>query len=780
MAFLIPFMLLNIIHFPFFSTPFVNAGRAPSEAPSATPFAIPSSAPPELQKICKTTRFPDVCTYSFTDAPAELPGSIDKVVIYAINSTLINTKTAISMVAKMKAAVVNSENLTVLCTDCLEELDYSLVRLESSLEAISTETADARAWMSSARFCLHIMEMVNDTDENKNVVSFLEKVSKMNSNALSMLWNMVGNGNDTNKWDVPKTERDGVFGQFKSDEVDYLTEVPLGWGPSATVSKDGRVGSDPGNVFKTVQEAIDAAAFNLTSTHIYVINITEGVYDETLKVKLHKNNIKLIGQGIGKTIIIGKSTFVANGNHEARIRPFDLNLDPTSFDFDQTVIPNSPLLNAHSSNHISDSDPCLENEMQEQSQGSVINNGDNNTNDHVNDQPIDAKKMLNNYERGALYQLLLQKSKDGKLTRGVTKKVAIEFSVSMRTVQRIWKQAKNNSGPFVNVSHRKTNCGRKRVQVDLNRIRAIHLHKRTTFASLACAAKISQTTLFRKFKSGEIRRHSNAIKPHLKEENKILRLKFCISMLERNSLPHDPTFIGMHNIIHIDEKWFFMSKKKENYYLLPDEDEPIRTCKSKNFIGKVMFLAAIARPRYDAQGNELFSGKIGIFPFITLEPAKRTSANRVAGTLETKPITSVNREIIKSYLLEKVLPAIKSKWPREDLGLPIYIQQDNARTHVNINDDDFRRVASEDGFDIRLMCQPPNSPDLNILDLGFFNGIQSLQYKEMCMIEIMKARGSHHYKLQHLRKAALARECQLPNQIKCDPHLLQEVLNHLH
>ena len=32
-------------------------------------------------------------------------------------------------------------------------------------------------------------------------------------------------------------------------------------------------------------------------------------------------------------------------------------------------------------------------------------------------------------------------------------------------------------------------------------------------------------------------------------------------------------------------------------------------------------------------------------------------------------------------------------------------------------------------FDIQLTCQPANSPDLNVLDLGFFNSIQSLQHQ---------------------------------------------------
>lgn len=51
-----------------------------------------------------------------------------------------------------------------------------------------------------------------------------------------------------------------------------------------------------------------------------------------------------------------------------------------------------------------------------------------------------------------------------------------------------------------------------------------------------------------------------------------------------------------------------------------------------------MFIAAVARPRFDENGIELFSGKIGIFQFVVKEPAKRNSKNRTVGTMETKPI----------------------------------------------------------------------------------------------------------------------------------------------
>lgn len=113
-----------------------------------------------------------------------------------------------------------------------------------------------------------------------------------------------------------------------------------------------------------------------------------------------------------------------------------------------------------------------------------------------------------------------------------------------------------------------------------------------------------------------------------------------------------------------------------------------------------------------------------------MEPAKRRSKNRDAGTLELKTETSIKREDIKACLIEKVIPVIHEKWPQEDRENTIFIQQDNARTHIACGDKDFQEVASKNGFDIQLMCQPPNSPDINILDLGFFSAIQSLQHKK--------------------------------------------------
>jgi hypothetical protein len=64
-------------------------------------------------------------------------------------------------------------------------------------------------------------------------------------------------------------------------------------------------------------------------------------------------------------------------------------------------------------------------------------------------------------------------------------------------------------------------------------------------------------------------------------------------------------------------------------------------------------------------------------------------------TLVTKAMTSVRKEISRQFLLEKVLPAIKAKWPVEEKGMTIFIQQD-----IDVNDPAFLETTQADGWDI--------------------------------------------------------------------------------
>ncbi len=57
----------------------------------------------------------------------------------------------------------------------------------------------------------------------------------------------------------------------------------------------------------------------------------------------------------------------------------------------------------------------------------------------------------------------------------------------------------------------------------------------------------------------------------------------------------------------------------------------------------------------------------------------------------------------------------------------IIVLQDNFKPHINSDDSKIIGAGKVGGWNIQLEKQLANSPDLNILDLEFFNAIQSLQ-----------------------------------------------------
>ena len=50
------------------------------------------------------------------------------------------------------------------------------------------------------------------------------------------------------------------------------------------------------------------------------------------------------------------------------------------------------------------------------------------------------------------------------------------------------------------------------------------------------------------------------------------------------------------------------------------------------------------------------------------------------------------------------------------------------RAYLDTTDYKFPQATFELNLNVKLVFQPPNSLDLNVLDLGYFNSTQSLQY----------------------------------------------------
>ncbi|ETV68210.1 hypothetical protein H257_15789 [Aphanomyces astaci] len=411
---------------------------------------------------------------------------------------------------------------------------------------------------------------------------------------------------------------------------------------------------------------------------------------------------------------------------------------------------------------------------------------------------------LINMVREAILREVLLKCQDGvvgRLPRGFGNDLATKYGCHVSSVRRSIARAKAQGIASGNMqvcvaNRKKVRVGRK-IKYTASQAREKLLQVPSTARAYIIAIHLRQNrygTLHRYLKRGVFRAHSNAIRPMLTDVNKYCRLKF-----ELNFMAPGQDMCEMLDYVHLDEKWFYLTLVNRKFYLVPGEKPPERKCKSKRFITKVMFLTAVARPRLNEDTGVWWDGKIGTWPFVKQAAALRSSVNREAGTIETKVI-SVTKDVYRAYLLGKVLAALVQKWPSR--GRTIMLQHDNARAHVTTSDaklqESFRQYAVQ-GWSFQLAPQPANSPDLNVLDLGFFAALQSLQHRESartiddlvanvakafkdypferldhtfmtlqsCLLETIRVAGDNTYKIPHLRKQRQARLGILPRNLIC-------------
>ncbi|CAG7879074.1 unnamed protein product, partial [Brassica rapa] len=196
-------------------------------------------------------------------------------------------------------------NRTNAANTCLQLLSYSKHRTLSTDNALTRgRIKDARAWMSAALVYQYdtwsALKYVNDTTQVSETMSFLDGLIHVTSNALSMMVSYDNFGDDLASWIPPATERDGFWEKagpgMRSDPG--ALGFPSGLKEDVTVCKDGKCG------YKTVQDAVNAAPDN-NGVSKFVIKISEGVYEETVRIPFEKKNVVFVGDGMGKTVITG-------------------------------------------------------------------------------------------------------------------------------------------------------------------------------------------------------------------------------------------------------------------------------------------------------------------------------------------------------------------------------------------------------------------------------------------------------------------------------------------
>ncbi|CAN0269822.1 unnamed protein product, partial [Discosporangium mesarthrocarpum] len=166
-----------------------------------------------------------------------------------------------------------------------------------------------------------------------------------------------------------------------------------------------------------------------------------------------------------------------------------------------------------------------------------------------------------------------------KLPYGSGKDIAQEFGMSPTTVFRHLKadDLQKADGLSMDMSRgRDGRCGRPNAVTDPREVPSI---RRTSYRKWAVKSGISLSSLWRLSKG------------------KRDRVGFALSHMHRKGGAR-VVVEDMHDWVHVDEKWYYVMKDGRGIYLHPEEDAPKPPrAQNKRYITKVMFLAAVARPR---------------------------------------------------------------------------------------------------------------------------------------------------------------------------------------
>ena len=146
---------------------------------------------------------------------------------------------------------------------------------------------------------------------------------------------------------------------------------------------------------------------------------------------------------------------------------------------------------------------------------------------------------------------------------------------------------------------------------DLEEMKQIARKHKTSQRKLSAATGISQSTISRRVRVGMLKKSRVHMLPFLTNKQRIERIQFCLEHLQEPfcSDTLDRRFKLQLNEIHLDEKLFYVTIEKEDYYQHNLEDVPVKKGISKRFITCCMFLAVCARPRYDPHSKTFGMGR---------------------------------------------------------------------------------------------------------------------------------------------------------------------------
>ncbi|KAJ6723662.1 PECTINESTERASE/PECTINESTERASE INHIBITOR 35-RELATED [Salix koriyanagi] len=260
-----------------------------------------------------------------------LPKTSKELFDYSVHFTLSQAHSAVDQLAAVFASQTHQEidDSTHLAgsgmRDCMELLDDTLHQLSNVANRKNNPTHthdDVQTWLSAALTnqdtCKEsLLENVkkNNVEKLGEIDSMATNLSQFISNSLTLYVSNYGRTGPGGRKLL--TDQNNIINDFPSWVS--LSERKLLEAPIGEIEAHAVVARDGSGTHTTIAEAIRQVAASLEGEGRNVIFIKAGTYKENLKIPSNQNNVVLVGEGKGKTVIVGSKN-VEDGSTTFRFR----------------------------------------------------------------------------------------------------------------------------------------------------------------------------------------------------------------------------------------------------------------------------------------------------------------------------------------------------------------------------------------------------------------------------------------------------------------------------
>ncbi|CAO2040439.1 unnamed protein product [Urochloa humidicola] len=298
----------------------VSNAAAATSASSAPP---PSSA--NVALICRSTPYPSACETALTSSEARLARPRGDPFAASVRFAMARATKARSLARNLSAAASAPPEASGM-RDCAELLDISLSQLRDARRRRASDAAGATTWLGAA---LTNQGTCNDSlaaaasplrgryAVRRQVAALAQFISTALALHVKNVKGVAGGGGA-----ATSPNKGTEFPPWLSEHERRLLESPA---TDAIVTADAVVALDGSGTHRSINEAIAAVTTAVVETEASgggrgaggsrrrkVIRVKAGRYKESVSISYRQENVMLVGDGKGKTIIDGNKS-VAGG-----------------------------------------------------------------------------------------------------------------------------------------------------------------------------------------------------------------------------------------------------------------------------------------------------------------------------------------------------------------------------------------------------------------------------------------------------------------------------------